>query len=132
LAEIQYASLVNTVTFPNGDIWACGITTDADSHFHTLVYKTETSLSTGFDQPAQRSRIRIAPNPATNSLSVSLNNADEINYTITNVLGNILKKGTISGTDNLELDVTGYSSGTYFIRIEGASFTEVKKFIISK
>ena len=40
LTQLSYPSLINTVTFANGEAWACGRTVDATNNFHTLVYRT--------------------------------------------------------------------------------------------
>jgi hypothetical protein len=132
LAAHPYPSLVNAVTFPNGDIWACGISLDADSNFHTLVYRNGNQLANGFNGEDKRPSVTIAPNPASSKLEVALVDSGAIDLVVVDAVGKVLQKVSAAGTATVAIDVTNYANGTYFVRIEGASFSEVKKFMISR
>jgi hypothetical protein len=130
LEDILYPSLVNTVVLPDGEVWACGISMDVDSNFHTLVYRSGNALST-VNQESDKPLVKVFPNPASNRLSVAFHAQGTTEFTISDALGKVLKVESSSGTDTIEFDVSGYAKGTYFMRIEAEAFTEVKKFLIA-
>jgi hypothetical protein len=130
LAAITYPALVNTVTFPNGDIWACGISMGTDNSFHTLVYRNGSTLSTGNLGTAAHT-VKLFPNPANDHLTAMSNDSDAMVVTVIDSHGKILKSLSSNGMNTLDIHTGSYSSGIYFLRIEGKGFAEVKKFIIS-
>lgn len=82
--------------------------------------------------------IRLYPNPATNSIHISLPNVmhgDEITITILDVLGNTIKS-TVQKLANNECNMVFYchdiASGTYFIRVTSKHKISNAKILISK
>ena len=75
--------------------------------------RTTSTLSTnGFES---RNEIRIFPNPSTKTIQVSgLNGLEK--YTIYNILGKQVKKGSISSNDFIE--VSDFPKGVYLLKLE--------------
>lgn len=77
------------------------------------------------NQPAAFS---IYPNPATDVLNVSMDNAGEANLTITNSLGAAVMQQEIVASET-KLDIKNLAPGIYFIKLSGAGNSLVKKFV---
>jgi hypothetical protein len=71
---------------------------------------------TGFVSPVLDAKIRIAPNPVRDKLSIKYNgNPAKFTVTLISSNGSILSTGTF--TTNYEIDMTRYSAGVYIVRI---------------
>ena len=70
------------------------------------------------------------PNPATDVLTIKLNNISSANLSIYNIQGKLIKERTISNEQNLELSVSDLQSGMYFVKLNTATKEMVKKLII--
>ena len=72
----------------------------------------------------------VYPNPANNEINLSFeNNLEQANLKIISILGQIvLEKQNVSG-NNLSLDVSGLSMGTYSVQVKDKNFTSTSKFI---
>ena len=74
-------------------------------------------------------RFSIFPNPAKESLTVSDRLGLGSEYTIHNVSGQQMEFGK-KNSDQLNIDLSGYDSGIYFITILSDNYSEKYKFII--
>ncbi len=76
------------------------------------------------------SDIKILTNPVRSDLSVQLSKQLEGNYYILNIMGQVLEKGNLDlqGT-RLDLSVSNYKSGMYFLRIESNGVKITKRWI---
>jgi hypothetical protein len=74
----------------------------------------------GVDEFALEESVKLYPNPATNVVNLDLNTIDSGKYEIYNVLGSQVAKGEISG-NSLQIDISAYTSGSYFVKIYGAN-----------
>ena len=129
---VFYPALVNTVTFPNGDVWACGISMDATATiFHTLVYRNTNTLSSG-GNPVVDESVKIFPNPVKDQITVTLNNYIGTTLSIIDSSDKVLEVIPQGVSNTVNLDLRNYSNGNYFLRIEGQGIIDVKKVIISK
>ncbi|WP_417872183.1 choice-of-anchor J domain-containing protein [Xanthomarina gelatinilytica] len=63
--------------------------------------------------------VGLYPNPTTNVLNISLANANELpdNYTIYNMLGQVVLSKHIANESDLSVNTTSLSNGMYFIKI---------------
>lgn len=62
-------------------------------------------------------KIVVYPNPAMNDLSISFDNQNvEFHYVLYGIDGRHLQRG--SGVESVQLDISGYSSGTYMLSVE--------------
>ncbi|WP_431165540.1 endonuclease [Tenacibaculum halocynthiae] len=67
----------------------------------------------------------IYPNPASNSISIKINDFRKANYRISNTLGQIIKKGRVSNSIN----VSDLNKGIYILDINDGNKSIIKKFI---
>lgn len=69
-------------------------------------------------------RVLIYPNPVASTLQMQLNGAEQSNYTILNITGELVQTGVF--TANETVDVSDWASGTYVVRFEsnGTILTE--------
>lgn len=70
------------------------------------------------------SKIKLYPNPTTKTVYLS-NLEETINYTVTNVVNKIIKKGTLSPSKN-SIDVSALQSGFYIIKTKDVNFKLIK------
>lgn len=76
--------------------------------------------------------LSVYPNPLTiNNLKiVTKENLTDLKYEIYNIVGGIVKKGTLS--INKEINVDNLSNNVYLVRVYNNSFSSTKKFILTK
>lgn len=73
---------------------------------------------------------KIYPNPATTDLNISVDGQNSIEVEIYNILGKIMIKETITGSD--KINVSNLIPGTYFVKLNSEKNSTVKKFIIKR
>ncbi|MFN2394741.1 MAG: M28 family peptidase [Bacteroidales bacterium] len=71
---------------------------------------------------------RIFPNPAQEQISISLQENQQAELTISDISGKIYFTGNIHGKE--EIDLAGFAPGVYIFRLSGKDFTEFHKVII--
>ncbi|MEO6190822.1 MAG: T9SS type A sorting domain-containing protein, partial [Saprospiraceae bacterium] len=85
------------------------------------------------DQIFSRSRTEyetsILPNPATDELFIQARIGTK--YTLINLTGNMLIKGTVKSNTE-KIDVSKYTVGTYFLKIDHEDYNEVIKIVINR
>gem|GEM_PF-1816618 len=82
------------------------------------------------DQSYHKLNILIYPNPANDELSIKLNNSESgmASLTIMDATGQMIVKKTFS--DKINLNVSSYPGGMYFVKINSATLNEVRKIVI--
>lgn len=70
----------------------------------------------------------LAPNPAKNSISISLENSGSYKYSIFTVTGNVLSTHGFDGTFE-ELDISSLPSGMYYIYLSDGQSRTTQKFV---
>jgi hypothetical protein len=70
------------------------------------------------------------PNPATDVLTIKLNNITSANLSIYDIQGKLIKEHSISNEQNLELNILDLQSGLYFVKLNTSTKEMVKKLII--
>lgn len=90
---------------------------------------------TPVNEAYEDSYFRIFPNPSTGKFTISISNftSPEVKIIIFNITGQIIYQDLIRNTDNsinTDIDISDFSKGSYFIRIEGDSDTIHKQLII--
>ncbi|HEY4936949.1 MAG TPA: T9SS type A sorting domain-containing protein, partial [Puia sp.] len=75
--------------------------------------------------------ISIYPNPATDLIKISFPSAGRYEVSLLNISGQLTNKTILTTSDNLVLNVSGFKTGIYFIRITHDGTTETKKIIIN-
>jgi len=83
--------------------------------------------------PVESNQILVYPNPGSNLFHVSIKQKDDENrvYLITNIYGEVLKRGTLFAGVN-SINVSELASGNYFLRISTGARTCVKKITVIK
>ena len=110
---------VNGITF-------AGVTSLTSSST-TLGFVVNNALSVGINELSSAMELNVYPNPASNKLNVSFN-ADNVDYTIniSDLSGRIVSANSYSKLANyqdLEIPLTGISSGNYIISISSINGT---------
>jgi hypothetical protein len=74
--------------------------------------------------------ISIAPNPATNNVTLTINgNKKPLNVDLVNASGQQIKRFNMNG-ESLQMNLPKLASGMYYLKISGEGFTETRKLII--
>lgn len=81
-------------------------------------------IASGITESEKQQQIKVYPNPATNKLSIELNQNIE-RYTIYNLLG----EKQLEGRYNNSIDISTLTQGMYLIQIENESTFSTSKFI---
>lgn len=102
----------------------------ANGACHALSLSTRCS-GAGITETEAISDITIYPNPTQGMINISfrLTNADNVEITVSNLLGDVVSKVTRENVTsvNLSLDLTDQSSGIYYVQIKSGSQTLTKK-----
>ncbi len=73
--------------------------------------------------------IQVFPNPTSDILNIA--NVENANIEVYNLLGQVMTvKTNISNTETV--DVSGYATGAYFVKISNGTLTTTKKFVVVK
>jgi len=83
----------------------------------------------GMKKIEANSGFKIYPNPASNILTVELDKFETGTLEIIDLTGRILKKIPVLNANLMQVDVTDFSKGIYFIRVQLSNGTSVKPFI---
>lgn len=90
--------------------------------------------SVSVDELSNSGDIKIYPNPFSNEINIWLNNlpAENVQVSITNVLGQILYSEKLSGPSNAVInlnEVASYKNGIYFVNLSSADYSITKKIV---
>ncbi len=75
--------------------------------------------------------ITVYPNPATSLIKISFPSSGRYEVSLLNIGGQIVNNTVLTTSDNLVLNVSGFKTGIYFVRIIHNGITETKKLIIN-
>ena len=105
-----------TVTDPNG----CS---NSDCLFVDLI--------TGIDDSPVNKLFAVYPNPTSGKISITFPVAmNNVEIEILNLTGKAIQRIDASNTFNIDLDLSAYSAGMYYLRINSVNKSEVQKIII--
>jgi hypothetical protein len=79
--------------------------------------------------------LKIYPNPSTEKITIDMNlkNSEKISLELLDITGKVIlvkDAGMLKGESKQNLDVSGISNGSYFLRISSPSDCEVRKIVI--
>jgi hypothetical protein len=77
-------------------------------------------------------RFHIFPNPVINDLLIlKFDNvtSEKIEYTINDIFGQNILNNFVNANNDIKIDLSGFCSGTYFIRVKAGNNTLISKFI---
>jgi len=84
----------------------------------------------GIEKNTGNIQVGIYPNPSNGHVTLQGDGVNKITYTIYDMIGRELLKGEV--TDSKQVDLSGYSNGTYVIGFKSGDITRYKKLIIEK
>lgn len=124
-------SVSNGVTL---DVFIDGCNAPNFSATNSAELKESTNSSLSLISPS--ATLNVFPNPVENQLTVSYETSSTSDYSLTvfNAFGEVISKlltqePTVSGTHHLNMDVSSFPKGIYFVLLESAGLREVKKFV---
>ncbi len=100
----------------------------------TLIDNINLSTLLGLDDRIV-SEINVFPNPATDTFFIQLTNetVTDASITIVNSLGQTVQtiaNEQLDSNNSIEIAISGYTTGMYFVTIEAQGFTETKKLMV--
>jgi hypothetical protein len=83
--------------------------------------------TTGINDIPLASGVKLYPNPASDQLTIEMESRFNT-VEVTSTLGQVVYRASL--TDKIKvIDVTGYSAGMYYVRLQGDAGTVTKKFV---
>lgn len=89
----------------------------------------EFNFTLGVNEIEEEVSVQIAPNPATNYISVLTKGISKGSIKLVDVLGNVVYKDVISGTTK-KIDVSEFGNGVYFVIIESPGEKTINRKLI--
>jgi hypothetical protein len=94
-----------------------------------VIYRSTTPLAIGIEErQADAPRLELYPNPVTGILQIKVSVNEEMQCTVTDLKGRILKEFTINAYE--QLDVSDLSEGMYLLRLKNDGNYITDKFIV--
>ena len=86
-------------------------------------------LINGIENNVTNQNYRIYPNPSTYFISIELNNFENVTLSIINPTGQVILKKQITKKQIERINISDFSKGMYFIKIEGQDYSNIEKII---
>jgi hypothetical protein len=83
------------------------------------------------EEAINNSNLTVFPNPATGIVTIGINDVNEFNYTIVDILGNVVATDNVKG-DKVVLDLTNNAKGVYFVQVEVENTLISRKLVLTK
>jgi endo-1,4-beta-D-glucanase Y len=130
---ISGATANKYTAFANGG-YTVAVSSNGCSATSAVTTVSNCPVATGIIEESQNSELTIYPSPVTSSLELELKNAntDHVQVTLTNMLGKKLEMYEENAQNNnlkLNIDMSQYPSGIYFISVKGNSTSFIRKII---
>lgn len=94
--------------------------------------RTAMNCPTSIDElTLSENSVSVYPNPTNGILEIRLTDVNEFNYTIIDVLGNVVASNDVTG-NNVSLDLTNNARGVYFISLNTDKGSITKKVMLTK
>lgn len=106
----------------DADLGSMGVT-----HIKTVWSKDQLSGNAGLNDDVNQPKVSIYPNPATNLVNISTENAKTIS--IMNSIGQIVYTSNVTSS-TLSIDVSQFATGVYFVEIKNETKKITKKLVI--
>ena len=115
---------ITSATYDNAGTYFCELTSTCDT-----IVTDDASLFVNVGIEEQNQNISIYPNPVSSILNIDISNNTNVTVTISSIAGTILKE-IYTESKNLNIDVSNFQSGVYFVSISDEN--TVKKYKILK
>ena len=109
--------------FLNGTIGWCAGFSDGNPAGGVGIFKLTSTLT---NQSFTITKFKVYPNPVKSIITITTTDVDTYTLSITDLTGKILLSESLNGIENT-LDVSTFSSGTYFIQLNSDNRKEVVK-----
>jgi hypothetical protein len=93
----------------------------------SVTFNAVTTLSN--DDFSLEGLINIFPNPTAGDLNIKLGSVEKADYTIFNLMGQIIYKGLLNADTINRIDIENAANGIYLLRINSNNMTYTQKFI---
>jgi hypothetical protein len=138
----KYKKIAETTWTTSTDGILTGLTRNTDYEFFAFATTASTTVegatltftTTDVSVDIASLRIAIYPNPATSIATVKVDNMmNEGKVYVTDLSGRLIETRTLNaGATELQLNVSTYAEGTYFVRIVSDGYSNVDKLIVKK
>jgi hypothetical protein len=127
-------SLTITVPTPTATITTCRIKVICPTNIFFDINDKNFTITTvtGINELSSNNALglSVSPNPFNESFTINARNlGDDATLSITNVLGQVLKKENVSGSLNKEYNFSNYDSGIYFVTLKTKDHQSVARII---
>jgi len=92
-------------------------------------FKIEFNTTTSISEKSKQAPFKICPNPVFEKVNLMFNTEEVRTVVLLDVIGNVVFTKT-SNTLNLQLDISGYSKGVYFVKVITKEGSNSQKIII--
>ena len=119
---------MNEAGFTTGELYCYYVTAvwaDCEPESNTACW-----LATGIDDPSIADGIAVFPNPARNILNIT-STTDITHVTVMNYVGQIVYNQKVVEDNDLQLNVAGYETGVYMVKVETTAGITIKKITVS-
>ncbi len=120
------SSLATGTYYWGGYVDASTYWTESDENNNALCGNAVAIQIVGIEEIARNIILQIFPNPATNNLTIETPQKSDIE--ILNIQGQLMKS-IVSDENHSAIDISGFSSGMYFVKVKTTEGIIVKKFI---
>jgi len=89
-----------------------------------------TCTSTGLEAISNNSTVQVYPNPASNYITLKSEGEHIEEYLLYNINGQLIDKGIVNFTDELNIPLTNVKTGVYFLHTRTNSELSVSRFVV--
>ncbi len=86
-------------------------------------------LINGIGNRVSNQDYRIYPNPSIDLINIELNNSENVTISIIDPIGQVIFKKHIEKKQIERINISDFSKGMYFIKIEGQTYSNIEKII---
>lgn len=96
-----------------------------------VVTVTQEMSSLGYPEQA-KVPFKVYPNPSTGVFNVAVDkqNTSPVELTISDAIGNVIKKDVVAGKDLYKLDLSEYSKGMYLLKLQSGDTSRTMKLLL--
>lgn len=88
-------------------------------------------INVGISDKESSTNVQLFPNPSTDKITISLNDlSQETQLSIFTISGQKIASEKYRNADSIELNVSGFQSGIYFLKVETENDSFLKKFVV--
>lgn len=75
--------------------------------------------------------LEVFPNPNTGHFEIKLNNPVDATISLSNILGEILFEKKISNSISEQIDVSNFTHGIYYLKVQTEKLTNLRKVLVT-